>query len=434
MQKYVAHHNGRIIIISEGKIESAHLTITELPLELNSISEQELILNFKIINGFFVDTTKSKSRRQLKVALVSNWKMHCGIATYAEELYQHLIGEVKDFKLFVEENENPTQDLNIVGDKMIGQEQVVACWKRGEPLQKLVEAIKEYDPDIVWIQHEFGLFPNARYWLSLMTQLSKYRVITTMHSVFYHQDKTICEAAMPEIVVHLPGAKQLLEEVKQVSGKVYVIPHGCTPPMAQSRLWNFYKSDHTFIQLGFGFPYKGWENSLKTTAILKLQYPDVFFTGLISESPFNKLGHQLYYEELMEMVDKLDIQNNVALIRGYQSDATLDSYFRTNKVALFPYVSQPGHEVFGASGAARLTMARQIPVITSNVNHFSDLPTIKAEGPEAMALALDRIFSNSELAKAQVEKQNRFLIETSWKRMADKYLELFENGPRPDDL
>ena len=68
------------------------------------------------------------------------------------------------------------------------------------------------------------------------------------------------------------------------------------------------------------------------------KYPDIFFTGLCSESVLNKNYHQSYYLQLMELIDELGIQENVALIRGYQSDQSWDSYFRTNKIALFPLV------------------------------------------------------------------------------------------------
>ncbi|MFT2588457.1 hypothetical protein, partial [Escherichia coli] len=85
---------------------------------------------------------------------------------------------------------------------------------------------------------------------------------------------------------------------------------------------------------------------------------------------------------LMCLIDELGIQENVALIRGFQSEETLDSYLRTNQATLFPYISHPSHEVWGASGAARIAMAKGLPVVTSSVNHFSDLPTIKADSGE----------------------------------------------------
>ena len=290
----------------------------------------------------------------------------------------------------------------------------------------MVAELKNFDPDVIWVQHEFGLWSNASYWLAMMNQLSEYRVIVTMHSVFHHRDKTIVEAAMPEIVTHLQGGKDVLKNEKGVPGSVYVIPHGCYP-FNKERLWNFYKSERTFLQFGFGFRYKGWENAIRATSILKEKFSDVFFTGLFSESSYSKLEHQLYYNELMELVDQLGLQENVAILRGYQSDASIDSYLRTNQATIFPYISHPAHEVFGASGAARLAMSKGLAVVTSSVNHFSDLPTIKADTPEEMAAALGELFSNSKAKQDQIDKQITYLNENTWEKIALQYITLFES-------
>jgi glycosyltransferase involved in cell wall biosynthesis len=361
---------------------------------------------------------------ELKIALVGNWKMRCGIATYSENLWPQVAKHVGEYKLFIEKNDITTGDVHQFGDVTLSDSQVSSCWKRGESLQNLVRELKEYDPDIIWIQHEFGLWPNASYWLSMMNQLSDHRIIVTMHSVFHHKDKTIVEAAMPEIVTHLEGGRVLLKEEKKVSAKVHVIPHGCYA-FNNERLWNFYKSDKTFMQFGFGFRYKGWENSIRATAILKEKYPDVFFTGLFSESPYAKLEHQIYYNELMNLVSELNITENVSILRGYQSDEVLDSFLRTNQATLFPYVSHPDHEVFGASGAARMAMARGLPVITSSVNHFSDLPSIKADSPEEIASALETLFIKPGVKEKQVQTQISYLNENTWEKIALRYAEIF---------
>lgn len=350
--------------------------------------------------------------------------MRCGIATYSENLWPEVAKHVGDFKLFIEKNDITTGDVHQFGDQTLSEDQVVACWKRGESLQPLIQELKDFDPDIIWIQHEFGLWPNASYWLSMMSQLGDYRVIVTMHSVFHHKDKTIVEAAMPEIVTHLEGGRVLLKEEKGLSSKVYVIPHGCYK-FDNQRLWNFYKSDKTFMQFGFGFRYKGWENSIRATAILKEKYPDVFFTGLFSESPYAKLDHQIYYNELMSLVSELGIQENVAIIRGYQSDEVLDSFLRTNQATIFPYVSHPQHEVFGASGAARMAMSRGLPVVTSSVNHFSDLPTMKADTPEDIAAALEILFTVPSAREKQLQSQMAYLNENTWENIGLRYAQIF---------
>src|SRR5579885_1793730 len=101
---------------------------------------------------------------------------------------------------------------------------------------------------------------------------------------------------------------------------------------------------------------------------------------------------------------------------------------RTNQVIVFPYVSHPAHEVFGVSGAARLAMSKVAPVITTSVNHFSDLPTVKADTPEEIAESLEQLFSNPIARKVQIERQLTYLNDNTWARVALRYVRLFETG------
>jgi glycosyltransferase involved in cell wall biosynthesis len=425
--RYVGAKRGSVCIVSSSPIASSdpNVKVVKVPDEHQDRPASELIMGFRV-HG---DSLRAKRRRPpinaLKLALVGNWKMRCGIATYSENLWPEVAKHVGDFRLFIEKNDQPTGPVNVIGNVAVPPERVVSCWKRGEPLTELVRAIKEYDPDVVHIQHEFGLWPNAGYWLSLMSQLSDYQVFVTLHSVFHHRDKTIIEASIPNIIVHLEGAKRVLKEEKGVPGDVYVVPHGCAPVTDVERLWNFYKSEHTFMQFGFGFKYKGWELSIRAADVLRKRYPDVFFTGLYSESPYNLVDHQVYYDDLMRLVSDLDLHQHVGIIRGYQSDAALDSYMRTNQAILFPYVSHPQHEVFGASGAARLAMSKMAPVVTTSVNHFSDLPTLKANTSGEIADALDMMFSNPLARKAQVDRQLVYLSDNTWEKVGLRHVELF---------
>lgn len=425
MARYVGVKNNRICVVSDNFFDNADLSVIEIPPELSEVSPANLLTSCTVRDGQIKCKCAKKPTKQIKLALVGNWKMRCGISTYSENLWPEVAKHVGDFKLFIEKNDLTTGDIHQFGDRHLSENQVVACWKRGESLTTLVKELKDYNPDIIWIQHEFGLWPNASYWLAMLTQLADYRVIVTMHSVFHHKDKTIVEAAMPEIVTHLEGGKKLLQEEKGLTSKIHVIPHGCYT-FNNDRLWNFYKTEKTFLQFGFGFRYKGWENSIKATAVLKQKYPDVFFTGLFSESPYAKVDHQIYYNELMNLVSDLGIEENVALLRGYQSDAVLDSFLGTNQATIFPYVSHPDHEVFGASGAARMAMSKGLPVVTSSVNHFSDLPTLKADTPEEIAAALERIFTDPTVRKNQLDTQISYLNDNTWEKIGLRYISVFE--------
>jgi glycosyltransferase involved in cell wall biosynthesis len=421
--RFVGVKDNFVRIVSDKPFESTNLKAIPVPKSLSKISDDDLIIHCQEFNNHLKYKFEAKPIHQLKIAFVSNFKMSCGIATYADKLWSKIIPKVKSAKLFIE-NQKFTDNLYNLDQYILSPNQVVPCWERGKPLNNLIDEIKAYSPDIIWIQHEFGLFPNAAHWLNLMSQLSNFRIIVTQHSIYHHQDKSICEAAMPEIVAHLEGGKNVLVNEKGLNQKISVIPHGCDD-FDDQKLWNIYRTKNTFIQFGFGFRYKGFENSIEAVAILKEKYPDIFFTALFSESNDTSY-HQSYYLELKSLIEKLNVQDNVAIIRGFQSDESLRSYLKTNRVAVFPYVSQPGHEVFGASGAARMAMSANIPVITSSVPHFSDLPTIKADSSQNIAHQLDVLFSKDSNIKKQLLIQKNYVLENSWENVANKYIKLFE--------
>ena len=135
----------------------------------------------------------------------------------------------------------------------------------------------------------------------------------------------------------------------------------------------------------------------------------------------------MYYNELMSLVSELNVKKNIAIIRGYQSDEALDSYFRTNTATVFPYISGGEHEVFGASGAVRTAMSKGLPVITSNANHFSDVPSLKASTPEGIAEALDKVFSDGKFRQEQIDKQCKYIEETSWEKVGKMYCDVLVN-------
>lgn len=427
MTKYLGIKNESICLISDRPFINSEYKIIELPKELEVLSNKELVLNYKIKDGKIVSIVGEKNIKNLKVALINNWKMQCGISTYAEFLYNDLIPHLNDYKLFIEKNNNPTGPLNKLENIIIPEDRIVSCWERGKPLKELILEVHKYNPDIVLIQHEFGIFPDAKYWLSLMSQLNKYRVIVIMHSTFHHQDKTVFEASCKEIVVHLSGAKELLEKEKQINAKIHVIPHGCPNKMEIEKLWNSYRSTHTILQVGFGFRYKGFQNTIEAVALLKNKYPDIFFTALFSESPYNKIEHQLYFNDLQKLISDLGVENNIGIIRGYQSENVISTFLKMNSVLVFPYINDPMHDMFGASGAARIGIGHNIPVISSNINHFSDLPTIKSDTPKEIAESLDKLFSDPKLVKKQLENQEEYLIENSWKKTAEKFVKIIEN-------
>jgi hypothetical protein len=69
-------------------------------------------------------------------------------------------------------------------------------------------------------------------------------------------------------------------------------------------------------------------------------------------------------------------------------------------------------------------MASGVPVITSSIHHFEDLPTIKADSPADIASALERLFESKAARQEQVKRQNDFVVANDWNATAERYLAL----------
>lgn len=412
---FVGYQGKQILFVSDTpSLPSPDHNILEWTLPAN-VTPANLMRNYEIWRETVVERTAVKPYGQLRIALVGVYRIQCGISTYAELLFPRLASQVAEYKIFAEHAEDVPEEDN-----------VVRCWKRGEALTELVTNIHNFNPDVVYVEHEFGIYPNARYWLSFVAQMQKYKLFVKQHSVFYHKDKLVCEAAVPDIIVHTNIGKKVLLE-KGVSSNVHVIPHGCIPCTDPKRYWNMYHSSNTIIQFGFGFEYKGWDVALKAISLLVPTFPDIFYTGLFSESKFNKLLHLNYYNKLSSLIAELGIENHVALIRGYQSDASLDAYLKTNQIAIFPYVMNGEHTVYGATGAARLAMTAGTPTITSSVPQFDDVEGVcpRPSTPEELAQEIEALFGSKGVREKQVEKQNKWLQDNCWDNVTKQHLDLF---------
>lgn len=418
MARRVGCRQDRVVVVIKDERDAVEMTgveIVEVPGHLLFMTDAELLDRGRLRDGQLIDSAQPKPRKQLRVAMVGAWGIPCGIATYAEALWPEVGALVGDWCVFAEDNHG-------VGDS----EHVKAgLWKRGQPMGDLLKALYDYNPDAVLIQHEYGLFPDARHWLSLMSRLKPLRPIVTMHSVYRHADKGICEASTPEMVVHSELAKQVLRDKGIDHKPIHVIKHGCGP-VAAKRLYNLYRTPHRFMQFGFGFRYKNWEASIGAVALLKKELPDIFFTGLFSEGMFSMQEHDRYHAELLALSEKLGVADHIAIVRGYQSETSLDSFLGTNAVACFPYQNDPNHVVYGASGAARRAMQAGIPVVVSGVPHFADLGDVCPQADSASSLAdhVKRLLTDPAARKAALESQLTFMRDHSWANQAKAYVDL----------
>jgi glycosyltransferase involved in cell wall biosynthesis len=358
----------------------------------------------------------------MKVAFIGNIKSKCGIAIYNELLFNALKTR-SEVKFFAERNgEESRDDINY-------------CWDRTEfPKLSLIDQVDNFKPDIVLFSHEYGIFPKAYFFTSLVSyfRLRGYKVVTIFHSVYEnHQDKLITESVCKNVVVHTEEAKNALIRKGLNKDSLNVVPHGCSFSSKTKeilpKLWNHQGNDHVILQAGFLFYYKSHLLMLDIVSELKKKYPDVLYVIVASENPLCKEEHEKLYQEICSKIEKLNLVHNVVIDRGFASEKVLMSYIRTSSVFVLPYTPSPEFDVYAASGMARIVLQTSTPLITSKANLFNGMNevAIKCESQKDWVTEISKVFDKKYNEKLMIENRKKFLEENSWDNCATKLEKVF---------
>lgn len=374
----------------------------------------------KRLGGFEDITVKPTS--ELRIAIICNWHTKCGISTYSKYLVDSLKPLVGEIRIFSEVTSFKTAEDGPEVDR---------CWKRGECLVPMMKRVTEWKPDFVIVQHEYGIFPNAFYFMQMMQLLENIPHVVTLHSVYEHLDKLVYSSCIKNIVVHSDAGKDLLRRMGNTNN-ISVIPHGFVHYEDTTELWNICLNPYTILQFGFGFAYKGVERGLDAIAYLKTadeKFKRIFYIVLISENDYNSRHHLDYYNKLQNRIKELDLEENVVLIRRFHTEQMLCLYLRLAKLSIFPYINNPNNTVYGASGAIRIAVANRIPVIASESHLFDDFEGIvpRPDNHISLAAEIDKVFSDETYKKSIIERCETLQSNCSWTTVAQRYLDLLQS-------
>lgn len=403
---YVVHNELEIVCISDTKPEGDCIEI--------DATAEDILRDYVVENGVLQVRKSLKDHSKLKVAMIASYGLNCGLATYTEYLCNEMKKLVADVKVFSE-----------VGPS----DNITRCWDRqGEDYSQLLKEIYNYNPDVVYIQHEYGSFNNGARWNTLVGHLSaRYRTLVVLHSVYDHFDKLVFEGACQEIIVHSVSGKDLLEAKGVDHCKIHHIPHGCLVDNDHYELkFSQIKTEHMIFQYGFGFEYKGWDNAIHIVKQLKDQFSDIVYVGVFNVSQFSKEFSDTYYQRLMRKVRDEKLENHFVLHKGFRSEKILMSYMKQASVNMFPYWNHHEWMVHGASGAIRLALASGTPTIVGDVPFFSEF---KGHIPvcntiEDYVNEISKIFVDPQYKQMVCDKTQDFIYHRTWDKIAKKYLEV----------
>jgi glycosyltransferase involved in cell wall biosynthesis len=173
----------------------------------------------------------------IKIAFAGRWGQPCGVSTYTEQLACALRDAGHDVVIFGpalcdERGDGPP--------RVIEGFPVEYAWRRGEIGMQfnrtlLPQLVSKYKPDVVHVQHEFGLWDEDEAFLAMLTALVPHvKVVVTLHTVFPYGGFEYKPGFFERLgrradvlIVHTPEAHASLAlAVRNSATKVCLVPHG----------------------------------------------------------------------------------------------------------------------------------------------------------------------------------------------------------------
>ncbi|MGB9856658.1 MAG: glycosyltransferase family 4 protein [Dictyoglomaceae bacterium] len=360
----------------------------------------------------------------------------CGIATFTYDLVNAIDMYFPYFKtqVIVMEEKDKEYDFD---------EKVIYKIKDWEPKTyiEVAKHVNRSDIEIINIQHEFGIFggKDGEYLEFFLDNVEK-PIVTTLHTVLPQPDegkrKMIQKIAQrsEKLIVLSNTAVQILNSAYNIpKEKITVIHHGVP-------IYNSLSKEEAKSKLGlsdkivlstFGLinPGKGIEYALSGIALAVEKYPNIVYLILGETHPkVKKLYGENYREKLIEMVKKLNIENNVIFVNKYLTKEELLEYLIATDIYITPYLNRD--QICSGTLAYAIGFGKAIistPYLYAE-EMLSDRRGLLVEFRNSKAIfeAIDKILKDPEFMKSLEEKALKFGKQMRWPYIAFKYVELFK--------
>ncbi len=305
--------------------------------------------------------------------------------------------------------------------------------------EKAFSMMIRFTPDIVHIQHEFGMY-GKHYGVQIVPLIIQFKllgipVITTLHTVYPEPPEAhsiLLHSILSnssKIIVHEAYQKETLNRLfeNQFSQKLVVIPHGAReiePIPDAKKILGLPEDKKVILLIGYFRPSKHYELIVDLMPQIVDQYPNALLVlaGKIRGKEFIE-----YRNLLFDRIRQSPVRDHIYLIRGQLPQQTFDTVLSAADVVVLPY------KITSQSGILSHSLAFGKPVITSSAP--SMLRILKeskagfiAETPADYVEKIVTILKNDQLAMELSENARRYVREKiSWRLIAKQHIELYEN-------
>ncbi|MBC7114461.1 MAG: glycosyltransferase [Archaeoglobi archaeon] len=361
----------------------------------------------------------------MRIGLISTYGVKCGISTYSEHLIEALLKYPgNEIFVFAEENRGNSRD------EFSSRVEFIRCFHRSvDDEKRILDALKEINPDILHIQHEYSIFRNFEM-LQKIYELFRGRTVMTLHTINLEKEFDL-KGFADHYVVHNGPSKEYLVRHGVSEENVHVIHHGTliAPKMSKEearKKLNLPLDRKILLSHAFFEKKKNIDLILQAVAELRDEFP-LYYVHAGGVHPYGSPPekHQLYYERCLKMVEELGLEDIVRFDARFIPDEELFIYLNSADIILV--VEENKYPLLSASGTMHTVAER--PVIGSDIMTFCEFP----EGSfyrieisvEALKKAIRELLTDEELGRSLVERMMEYARKTSWEEVAKEHLKLY---------
>lgn len=366
----------------------------------------------------------------MRIGFISTYPpIECGIATYT----QYLTDALRDKKV----------DIYVVSHRGGSGKNVFVAfdYEDGDLAEKAFSMMMRLTPDIVHIQHEFGLY-GKHYGVSVIPLILKFRlagipVVTTLHTVYdkiSYEHLVIINSIIENsdaVIVHeiyqMKALKHYFKE-KSLSDKIRVVPHGAREikPIENAKAsLGIPCNTKVVLMIGYFRPNKGFERIVRLWPgiVEKHKVNDIL---LMIAGKIRGIEYRDYRNALFNEINSSPVNDKIKVVRGQISQNSFDTIMSASDIVALPY------SVSSQSGIVAHSLAFGKPIVTSNTPVMALLIKKTHAGlicntDKEYIDNIDRVLSDDNLKKKLSNNALRYVNDNiAWSKIAGRHIEIYK--------
>ena len=377
----------------------------------------------------------------------------CGIATYCSYLVDGLLSV------------DPDQRITVLAEGQVANHPrprvhaIDAFSEDSDYVPAILHQVRAGAPDVVHIQHEYGIFGFDERFLRLLAALREIRVptVVTLHTVHTQASlglgccgradrrlstfeniesyqRQLCELSGMTIVHQDWPMRAALVEQGACADRVACIPHGTLqetgmPSAAAKESFGYTAETPLLVAFGYFELSKNHRSLLEAFVLLRQRQPNakLWMGGHVRLPSPSALE---YKARIATLIHQMGLSEHVTLCEEALPESQVPVLFSAADVGCFVY----REDTYSSSGALHRMLGAGKPIIASRIPKFHELRRIAPEilvdpdSPDEIAGVLVRLLEDGAFRARIAGKALQFAAETGWPLLANAHLDVYRRA------